>query len=50
MRQQHSRERITTGVAEKAREAIEFLALLRQRVGLLVGHHLQAMLDHAQKR
>src|SRR3954465_2146260 len=34
---------------EEARERLELLALVRQRVGLLVGHHLQPVLDLAQE-
>ena len=34
---------------EKARELAECRAIGRQGVGLLIGHHLQAMLDAAQK-
>ena len=35
--------------AEKAREALKLFSLGRQRLRLLVIHHLQAMLDRAQK-
>src|SRR5829696_4124368 len=49
MLEQSGRESITAFVAEKAREPVKFLPLIRQRVGLLVGHHLQPMLDNAQE-
>ena len=36
--------------AGKAREALEAVAVGRQRMGLVVGDHLQAVLDRAQKQ
>ena len=47
--QQDCGEFIAALAAEEAREDVERLGLRRQRVGLLVGHHLQAMLDAAQE-
>ena len=43
------RECVAILEAGKAREAFEALAVRRQRVGLVVGHHLQPVLDGAQK-
>ena len=43
------RERVAILEAGKAREALQAFAVRRQRVGLLVGHHLQAVLDRAQE-
>ena len=49
MRDERGGEFIAAGKAEKAGEAVERGAFGRQGVGLLVRHHLQAMLDAAQK-
>src|SRR5580692_9600873 len=40
---------VTVLETEKARELAERRAIGRQGMGLLVGHHLQAVLDAAQK-
>ena len=40
---------VATFIAEKAGKTVERGRIGRQRVGLLVGDHLQAMLDAAQK-
>ena len=49
MRHQRAGEIVAALEAEKARKHIERFGIGRQRVGLLVGHHLQAVLDPAQK-
>src|SRR4051794_11584012 len=49
MIKQDGGERVAAVEAEEAREPLELLALVRQRVGLLVGHHLQPVLDVAQE-
>ena len=49
MRQQHSGEIVAIFEAEKPGERTERLAIGRQSVRLLVGHHLQAVLDAAQE-
>ena len=49
MIEQHGRERIAVGKPEKAGEPLKLLALIGQRMGLLVGHHLQPVLDLAQE-
>ena len=49
MAEQRLGEGVAVGKAEKAREPLEPLAVARQRVGLLVGHHLQPVLDRAQE-
>jgi hypothetical protein len=40
-------KRVTILEAGEAREAFHILALRRQAVGLVVGHHLQPVLDLA---
>ena len=47
--EQSSGEGVAAGEAEKTRKAFEPRAIARQRVGLLVGDHLQPVLDRAQK-
>ena len=47
--EQRVRERIAVLEAGKTGEALQPFAIGRQRVGLIVGHHLQAMLDGAQE-
>ena len=42
-------EGVAAGKAEKARETVERFAVGRQRMGLLVGDHLQPVLDAAQE-
>ena len=49
MFEQDGREGIAVRVAEEAREGLDRFPLIRQRVGLLVGDHLQAVLDLAQE-
>src|SRR5580700_4293500 len=49
MNQQGVGESVAVLETEKARELAKRGAIGRQGVGLLVGHHLQAMLDAAQK-
>ena len=49
MRDERGGEFVAAGKAEKAGEAVERGAFGRQGVGLLVRHHLQAMLDAAQE-
>ena len=49
MVEQHSREGVAVGKPEKAGEPLKLLALIGQRMGLLVGHHLQPVLDLAQE-
>ena len=49
MRKQNGGKFVAILEAEKARESFQRLALSRQGVGLLVRHHLQAMLDAAEK-
>ena len=43
------REGVAILEAGKPREALEAFAVRRQRMGLVVGHHLQAVLDGAQE-
>jgi hypothetical protein len=45
MRQQRIRERIAALMAKETRETFQSLAISRELMGLLVGHHLQPMLD-----
>ena len=42
-------QRVAVGVAHERREALDLIGAGRQAVGLLVGDHLQAMLDPAQE-
>src|SRR3954468_17648327 len=49
MIKQDGGERVAAAKAEETREPLELLALVRQRVRLLVGHHLQPVLDLAQE-
>ncbi len=49
MNQQGGGEIVAILETEKAREFAKSNAIRRQGVGLFVGHHLQAMLDAAQK-
>ena len=49
LRHQRSGEIVAAGKAEKAGKNVECDGLGRQRMGLLVGHHLQPVLDAAQK-
>src|SRR3954454_12809803 len=49
MIKQDGGERVAAVETEEAREPLELLALVRQRVGLLVGHHLQPVLNLTQE-
>jgi len=49
MVEQGGGERVASGKAEEAGKAIERVAFSGQRVGLLVGNHLQPMLGNAQE-
>ena len=49
VRQQMPSEFVASGEAEKAREAGERIGIGRQRVGLLIGQHLQPVFDAAQE-
>ena len=49
MAEQRLGKAVAIGKAEEAGEAFEPLAVARQRVGLLVGDHLQPVLEHAQE-
>ena len=45
MRQQRIRERVAALIAEETRETLQSFAITWELVGLLVGDHLQPMLD-----
>ncbi len=47
--EQHVGERVPTGKAEEPGEPLDGLGLFGKRVGLLIGDHLQPMLDAAQE-
>ena len=49
MREQRLGKGVAVRKARKAGEALEPVAIGRQRMGLLVGHHLEAVLDDTQK-
>ena len=49
MSEQNGRESITAGEAEKAGKIFKLRRLRRQRMGLLIRAHLQAVLDDAQE-
>src|SRR5262249_52844016 len=49
MRDQHLRKIVARVKSEKSRKHIERFSGGRKRMGLFVGHHLQAMLDRTQK-
>ncbi len=49
LRQQGDCEFVPAHKTKKARKSFERIGIGRQCVGLLVGHHLQPMLDAAQK-
>src|SRR5260370_34272278 len=49
MLEQHVRQSIAVIVAEEAGEAVKIVASRRQSMCLLVGNHLQTMLDGAQE-
>ena len=49
MHEEHVRELITGSKSEKSRKDFERLGGGRKGMGLFVSHHLQAMLDSAQK-
>ena len=49
MRDQHIGKIVTRLESKKAGKNLQCLGCPRQRVRLLVGHHLQAMLDATQK-
>src|SRR5208282_1063275 len=49
MREKNFGEIVAILAAEKPGKMAERIGIGRQRVGLLIGHHLQAMLDAAQK-
>src|SRR5260370_14489453 len=49
MNEQGSRERIPIGKAGEAGKTLKPIPISRQGVGLLVGHHLEAVFDHTQE-
>ena len=49
MNEQGSRERVAIGKAGEAGKTLEPIPIGRQGVGLLVGHHLETVLDHTQE-